>query len=240
MRRGEATELLLIRHGETAWNAEGRIQGQLDVPLSPTGMWQAGRLAERFAEDAGREPLAAIFASDLARTWSTALPAASRLGLPIQPEPRVRERSFGVFQGHTLDEVAQRWPAEFARWRERDPAFVIPDGESAHQVMARVLAALRDLTAAHGGQRIAIFTHGGVLDVAYRTALNLAWDAPRQHVMLNASINRVEARVEAKPSPLRLAILDWGDIDHLAHGDGPPGGDPGAGDSGVDAGVPSR
>ena len=227
-----ATELVLIRHGETAWNAAGRIQGQLDVPLSSTGMWQAGRLAERFGAEAAAQgpPLAAIYSSQLARAWSTAQPVADRLGLPVRPEPRVQERSFGIFQGHTLDEVSKLWPDDFVRWRARDPEAAMPQGESAHQVIARVTSALEDLTAAHPGDRIAIFTHGGILDVAYRIACGLAWDAPRQHVMLNASINRVAAGAQ----PLRLALLDWGDIDHLATDDAPP--DPAAGDSGVDAG----
>jgi probable phosphoglycerate mutase len=233
--RVPATELLLIRHGETAWNAEGRIQGQLDIPLSPTGMWQAGRLAERFAAEAAAGadgngvPVAAIYSSGLARAWFTAQPVATKLGVEVRPEPRFVERSFGVFEGHTLEEVSKKWPEDFARWRARDPDVAMPDGESANQVIARVLDGLKELTMAHHGARIAVFTHGGVLDVAYRTAVGLAWDAPRQHVMLNASINRVSS---AAP-PLKLAILDWGDIDHLAADDAPP--DPGAGSSGLDA-----
>ncbi|HUN93791.1 MAG TPA: histidine phosphatase family protein [Burkholderiaceae bacterium] len=205
------TEILLIRHGETAWNAEGRIQGQLDVPLSSTGMWQAGRLAERLAAD-DAPSLAAIIASDLARTWFTAHPVAARLGLQVQPEARLRERAFGVFEGHTLDEVARRWPDEFALWRARDAEHAMPEGESARQVIDRVLAAMHDIVLAYRGATIAVVTHGGVLDVVYRQAQHLAWDAPRQHVMLNAAINRVGAEAP----PLRFQIIDWGDIDHLA------------------------
>ena len=126
--RVAATELLLIRHGETAWNAEGRIQGQLDIPLSSTGMWQAGRLAERFAAEAAAggdghgAPVAAIYSSGLARAWFTAQPVATKLGLEVRAEPRFVERSFGVFEGHTLEEVARKWPEDFARWRARDQA----------------------------------------------------------------------------------------------------------------------
>lgn len=205
----QATTLLLIRHGETAWNAEGRIQGQLDVPLSSRGVWQAARLAERLAA----EPVTAVVTSDLARASLTAQPLAAALGLELQPEPRLRERHFGRFQGHTLAEIAERWPVEFHRWRERDPAWATPDGESGQQFIARVLAALTDLAQSHRGQTIAVIAHGGTLDIAYRHARALAWDAPREHVMLNASINRMQ--MQPAEDGIFLHILDWGDAAHL-------------------------
>jgi probable phosphoglycerate mutase len=208
------TTLLLIRHGETAWNAEGRIQGQLDVPLSPRGIWQAARLAERLAERQGDEPIDAVVASDLARAMLTAQPLAAALGREVVAEPLLRERHFGRFQGHTLDEIAAQWAADFHRWRDRDPAWSIPDGESGAEFIARVLAGLAQVVAAHPGRTVAVVAHGGTLDVAYRAARRLAWDAPREHVMLNASINRVQARAGA-PTALRLSILDWGDVAHL-------------------------
>jgi probable phosphoglycerate mutase len=201
------TTVLLIRHGETAWNAEHRIQGLLDVPLSATGMWQASRLAQRLAA----ESIDAIIASDLARAWLTAQPLAHRLGLELIAEPRVRERNFGSFQGHTLSEIEQRWPDQFHAWRARDPAWAMPGGESGHEFIARVLDALHDAAVAHANRTLAVVTHGGVLDVVYRHARALTWDAPREHQMLNAAINRLAALV----SPLRLTVLDWGDTAHL-------------------------
>lgn len=207
MKRTPAT-LLLIRHGETAWNAEHRIQGSLDIPLSATGFWQAGRLADRLAA----ERIDAVYSSDQARAWLTALPLASRHGLEPRADARLRERSFGVFEGHTLDEIAARWPAEFAAWRERDPAWAMPDGESGAAFIERVNAALHDIACKWAGATVAVVAHGGVLDVAYRTARALAWDAPREHVMANAAINRIAA---AAP-PLRLEIVDWGDVAHLS------------------------
>lgn len=201
------TTLLLIRHGETAWNAEHRIQGLLDVPLSSAGIWQAARLAQRLAD----EPIEAIYASDLARAWLTAQPLAQRLGLPLVAEPRVRERNFGTFQGHTLEEVEQRWPDQFRAWRERDPAWAMPEGESGSRFIERVLAALHEIAQAYANRTVAIVTHGGVLDVAYRHARDLRWDAPRQHLMLNAAVNRLSATV----APLRLAVLEWADVSHL-------------------------
>jgi probable phosphoglycerate mutase len=207
VKRAPAT-LLLIRHGETAWNAEHRIQGSLDIPLSSTGVWQAGRLAERLAA----ERIDAIYASDLARAWLTAEPIAARLGLELRADIRLRERCFGVFEGHTLDEIAARWPADFAAWRERDPAWAMPEGESGAAFIERVTAALRDIAREWTGATVAVVAHGGVLDVAYRTARALAWNAPREHLMVNAAINRIAAVAP----PLRMQIVDWGDVAHLS------------------------
>ena len=202
-----STALLLIRHGETAWNAEHRIQGHLDIPLSATGIRKAASLGERLAA----ETVTAVYSSELARAWLTAVPFAARLGLDIIPDSRLRERSFGVFEGLTVDEIAARHPEGFRRWRERDPAWAIDEGESGQQLIDRVLSALDDIASRHRGETVAVVTHGGVLDVAYRAARGLSWDAPREHLMLNASINRLSAQ----GSPLALSILDWGDVAHL-------------------------
>lgn len=202
-----STALLLIRHGETAWNAEHRIQGHLDIPLSATGIRQAASLGERLAA----ETVTAVYSSELARAWLTAVPFAARLGLDIIPDSRLRERSFGVFEGLTVDEIAARHPEGFRRWRERDPAWAIDEGESGQQLIDRVLSALDDIASRHRGETVAVVTHGGVLDVAYRAARGLSWDATREHLMLNASINRLSAQ----GSPLALSILEWGDVAHL-------------------------
>ncbi len=206
--RRQPTTLLLIRHGETAWNAETRIQGQLDVPLSTTGFWQAGRLAERLAD----EPIEAVVASDFARAWMTAQPLAHRRRIEAIPDARLRERHFGVFQGLTLTEIAREYPAEFAAWRDRNPDWAMPDGESATSFKARVLQALEEIADGYAGRTVAVVAHGGVLDVAYRHARGLAWDAPREHNMVNAALNRVTARAR----PLALEIVAWGDVAHLA------------------------
>jgi probable phosphoglycerate mutase len=204
----DAVTLLLIRHGETAWNAESRIQGQLDVPLSNAGIWQAGRLAQRLAD----ERIDAIVASDLARAWLTAQPIGQSRQIEPLPDVRLRERHFGLFQGHTLDHIAVTWPSEFAAWRQRDPEWAIPEGESGTQFIGRVLEALDEITQRHAGGTVAVIAHGGVLDVAYRHARGLTWNAPRQHLMANAALNRVTAR----PKPLRMEVVLWGDITHLA------------------------
>ncbi len=202
-----STALLLIRHGETAWNAEHRIQGHLDIPLSATGIRQAALLADRLAG----ETIDAVYSSELARAWLTAEPLAARAGLEIRAETRLRERSFGTFEGLTLDEIATRQPESFRNWRERDPAWAMEGGESGQVLIDRVLEALRDIVTRHQGKTVAVVTHGGVLDVAYRAARGLHWGAPREHQMLNAGINRLSAQAP----PLALSILDWGDVAHL-------------------------
>jgi len=202
-----AATLIVIRHGETAWNAEHRIQGRLDVPLSATGIWQTGRLAQRLAG----EKIDAIYASDLARAWMTGVPLADMRGLAMIPEPRLRERAFGVFEGRTLDEIAAEQPDLLAAWRARDVHWRMPDGESGIEFIARVLEAVHEIAAAHPGRTVALVTHGGVLDVIYRHARALPWDAPRDHMMLNAGINRLQAETQ----PLRLRIVEWADVSHL-------------------------
>ena len=200
-------KLLLIRHGETAWNAEHRIQGQLDIPLSPRGVLQSARLAECLAE----EPIAAVYSSGQSRAWLTAVPLALRHGLDVIPEPRLRERCFGIFEGLTLDEIAVRHPAEFTKWRERDPAWRPEGGETGQQLIDRVLAAIADIGRRCAGQTAVLVSHGGVLDVVYRAARLLDWHAPREHQMLNAAVNRLTVSSE----PLALSIEVWGDVAHL-------------------------
>ena len=201
------TQLLLIRHGETTWNAEHRIQGQLDIPLSPLGVLQSARLAECLAN----EPIDAVYSSGQSRAWLTAAPLAARLGLEVIAEPRLRERSFGIFEGLTLDEVAERYPPEFKKWRERDPAWRPEGGESGQQLIDRVLSAVSDIGMKHPSQTVVLVSHGGVLDVLYREARLLEWHAPREHQMLNAAINRLTTSA----TPLQLSIERWGDVAHL-------------------------
>ena len=152
-----------------------------------------------------------MYSGELSRAWLTAAPLAGRLGLDVIAEPRLRERSFGIFEGLTLDEIAARYPAEFAHWRARDLAWRPDGGESGQQLIDRVLSAATDVVARHAGQTVVLVSHGGVLDVVYRTARALEWHAPREHQMLNAAINRLTA----SSPPLALSIERWSDVAHL-------------------------
>ena len=209
------TCLVLIRHGETEWNSQGRIQGHIDTPLSERGRRQARDLERRLQGEA----FAAVYASDLARARETAQPLALASGAELRLDERLRERRFGLFEGHTYAEAQSNWPTEYARWTLREPAHAVPGGESYLQARARVLEFLEEAVACHEGQGIAIVTHGGVLDIVYRRALGVAWEQPRAHRIPNACICRVWARLEA-PGPgqaarLQLAVQSWGEVSHL-------------------------
>lgn len=207
----DPTRIVAIRHGETAWNAEGRLQGQLDVPLNALGRAQAARLAPALRD----EGLQAVVASDLGRAWHTAQALAGPLGLPLAAEAGLRERSFGSLQGFSYEQIRQRWPELAERWRRRDLDFAAPDGgESLPQFSARVLAAVERVAAAHAGGCIALVCHGGVLDCLYRAATRVALDAPRSWQLGNASINRL------LHTPQGLSLVGWNDRAHLDDLDG--------------------
>lgn len=208
-----STQVLFIRHGETDWNRVKRIQGHIDIPLAASGVAQAERLAERLAREAqAGARLDALYSSDLQRARQTGEPAAAMLGLPLHLSFGLRERAYGVFQGHDSVEIAARFPDAYAAWQTRDPGFSPEGGESSRAFYHRVLHAVAAIVAAHPGGRIACFTHGGVLDCIYRSAHGLALDAPRDYKLLNTSVNTVEFDDDANA---RARVLAWADIDHL-------------------------
>jgi len=217
-----SVRLLLIRHGETEWNAQTRIQGHTDIDLSERGREQALLLARHLADEARHAPIQAVYASNLARARDTARPLAEALGLPLRVDERLRERGFGLFEGHTYDEAQARWPQEYAIWRRREPGYAVPGGESYLAGRARVLACLTELVHAHPGATLAIVTHGGMLDTIYRTAEGIAWETPRSHLLPNVSINRVLAQPVPGRTP-DLRVLSWAESGHLAELDRAPG-----------------
>ena len=156
----QVTRLLLIRHGETPWNTEARIQGHIDIPLNDKGRWQAARVAQALAD----EELHAIYSSDLQRARHTAEAIAQAVGLPLSLDSALRERHFGRFEGMTQAEVAAQWPEEARRWRDRDPSYGPQGGETLSAFYERCLAAITRLARQHPGQSIALVAHGGVLD----------------------------------------------------------------------------
>lgn len=201
----QATRILATRHGQTAWNAALRIQGQLDIGLNDTGRWQAQRLATACADEA----FDAVYSSDLARARDTAQALASAAGLEVCTDTGLRERAFGVFEGLTFAEVESRFPDQARRWRQRDAGFGPAGGEALQAFYRRAVAAVAALAARHRGQHIAVVTHGGVLDALYRAAARVALDAPRSWQLGNAGINRLLASDEG------LVLVGWGDTAHL-------------------------
>ncbi len=209
----QATRVVLIRHGQTAWNVGTRIQGQLDIPLNEHGLWQASRMAEVLVD----EGLQAVYSSDLLRARATADALASRTGLAVQDEPALRERAFGRFEGRTYAEIDITWPGEALRWRQRDPAFAPPEGgENLIDFSARCVDAASRLAARHPGEAIALVTHGGVLDSLYRAAVGLPLQAARSWALGNASINRLLFAAG------RFTLVGWNDDAHLQEDPDPP------------------
>lgn len=146
--------LLLVRHGETDWNAEGRLQGHTDRPLSDYGRRQARRLADELAD----ERLDAIYASDLERARETAEIVGERLGLPVVLDPDLREKDWGTWEGLT--------PVE------RDRVELVGESTAAHQ--ERILLALARIAETHPGERVLVVTHGGSMRRAQTAALGMA------------------------------------------------------------------
>ena len=205
----QATRLILIRHGETDWNAATRIQGHTDEPLNARGRWQGAQLAAALHD----EDLAAVYSSDLQRAADTARALALPHGLAVQFDTRLRERGFGAFEGLTFHEIETRLPDAAQRWRQRDVDFAPGEsGETLTTLWARCMAAAQELAARHAGQCIALVAHGGVLDCWYRAATCLSLTAPRSWQLGNASINRVLY------SPQGFVLVGWGDSAHLERG----------------------
>ncbi len=202
----QATRIIAVRHGETAWNVDTRIQGQRNIPLNSQGTWQAERLAQALRSHA---PFAAIYSSDLQRTMDTALPIGAVTGMPVTPEPGLRERGFGQFEGLTFAELELHSPLDTARWRQRDPDWAPPGGETLQAVRTRITQAVDRLAARHVGEQIVLVTHGGVLDALYRVAAHLEIQAPRTWQLGNASINRLLW------TPDGMSVVGWGDTAHL-------------------------
>ena len=205
------TRITAVRHGETAWNAVTRLQGQLDIDLNDLGRWQAERAGAALADSA----LQVIYSSDLCRAHHTAQAIARQCGIAppdIRTHPGLRERCFGRFEGLTYAQVGDLHPEEALRWKQRDPAWAPPGGESQTQVFERVHAALSAIAAAHPGGPIAIVTHGGVLDVFYRLATGQGISAARTWDLGNCAINRLLW------TPQALTLVGWADTGHLDEG----------------------
>lgn len=202
----QITRIIAVRHGETAWNVATRIQGQLDIGLNPTGVWQA----EQAAIALQSEPIDAVVASDLWRAWQTAQIIAAAQNLSVTTDEALRERGFGEFEGQTFAEIEAKFPDQCFKWRKRVPDFAPDGGESLIAFRTRVVGVLTHLAEQHLGQTILVVAHGGVMDVLYRAAAKLELQAPRTWALDNASINRVIW----SPSG-GFFITGWNDTQHL-------------------------
>ena len=203
------TRLYLIRHGQSAGNAEGRFGGHGPTPLSDLGREQAEKTAQMLA----REGVEAIYSSDLVRAVQTAEPLAKLLDLPIRQSAAFRERHVGVLQGLTFDESKERYPDDYYALINRSVNHIITEGESYRHLLRRITGELRNILREHTRQRIVIFSHTGA--ICYLTlhllgAIHRGTKSTPWLITSNCGINRFEFR-----GPRNVRILALNDTRHL-------------------------
>ena len=207
-------KLILVRHGETDWNAEGRIQGMLDVPLNALGMQQAALVA---AELARSIDMADMVSSDLVRTRETTAPIAEATGFEPRFDARIRERHFGVWQGKTYEEWRVQDAVGMARYNAGDPDYGPEGGETASQFLKRCVDAVTDLVLGSKEKSLILVTHGGVVSSMVRHAQGLNPQSARTWSVPNASIS--VWRVEYVNDEPVFYVDRIGDVSHLEHAD---------------------
>lgn len=198
----ELTRICFVRHGETDWNIELRMQGHIDLALNSTGEAQAVAVGRHFSD----VQAAALYSSDLLRARQTAQPISAALKRPMVLVPKLRERNFGRCEGLTFKEIAEKYPGDARAIASRDPDYAAPGGESRRQHQTRVLDGIGELVRGHPGQTIVVVTHGGVLDVINRRARDLPPEALRDYPIPNTGINWVAIAGE------RWVIESWGEM----------------------------
>lgn len=201
-----STNIILIRHGETDWNAEGRIQGHLPVPLNPRGAEQAEALAVHL-RDVSFE---AIYSSDLRRALQTAEMIATLSGHEIQGDERLREWDLGILTGMLRVEAERDHPRAAKIYRNHLVEEAIPDGESIRQRFERVTSAVADIGARHPGETVLVVSHGGPLGDCYRRAVGKGLQERLKVDLFNASVNRI--RIDAG----RWELVSWAEVEHLS------------------------
>jgi 2,3-bisphosphoglycerate-dependent phosphoglycerate mutase len=204
------TRLYLVRHGQSAGNAEGRFGGHSDTPLSGLGIEQARLTAEALA----KENISAIYASDLARTMQTAEPLGKLLNLPVIGTPAFRERHVGVLEGLTFDESKEAHPRDYYALVHRNIHHVITNGESYRHLLRRATGELRNILRNHQGEKIAVVAHTGVicfLTLHLIGAINRNTKQTPWLVTSNCGITRFEIRGRTN-----IRVMAMNDTRHLA------------------------
>jgi probable phosphoglycerate mutase len=201
----DRTRIILVRHGETDWNATGRIQGHNDTPLNAAGRQQARRAAQRLA----CEPVRALYSSDLARACETATIIGQPLGLTVVTSPRLRERQYGAWEGLTAAEIQARYPEQYAEWRARSTDFAPPQGETRIQLLTRALAELQTIARRHVREVVVVVTHGGLCYVLINHILGRVDGDRREFTFGNASIHTLEVTED------RWSVISMNETAHL-------------------------
>ena len=199
------TTIVLIRHGETLWNREGRIQGHSDSALTPVGTAQAEACANRLRD----EEFDHVVASDLMRVRQTAELLLTGRNAPIEYDPAFRERAYGIGEGLTYAELDALHQEFVSSIRVTDPDFAVEGSESRRQFHTRVTSAMRKVAAMHAGRRVLIVTHGGVLAIIYRWLNRMHISSEHKVSIPNVAYNRVAFRGD------EWKIEVWADTAHL-------------------------
>ena len=181
------TQICIIRHGETDWNQERRIQGQIDIPLNDTGRSQA--MAMALDAEIGHSPFHAIYSSDLSRAQETADVLARRCGLKTISRKDLRERHYGIFQNVVKKEAEFLYPEAYALYIARDMDYDFETGESLRNFAKRTTQAFEWIARHHEGKRVAVVCHAGPLDIMYRTATGRPLNTPRDFDIPNCALN---------------------------------------------------
>jgi 2,3-bisphosphoglycerate-dependent phosphoglycerate mutase len=204
----ETTRICFVRHGETDWNIELRMQGHIDLALNANGEAQSLAVGHYFSASPHAD---ALYCSDLLRARQTAQPIAQALGLPITLLPALRERNFGRCEGLVFKEIIARYEQDALAITTRNPDYVTPGGgESLRQHQRRVLDCIARIVVEHAGRDVVVVTHGGVLDIINRRVRGLSLEKPRDFEIHNAGVNWVAISGE------QWVIESWGDTAHLS------------------------
>ncbi|MEZ5672465.1 MAG: histidine phosphatase family protein [Thiotrichaceae bacterium] len=179
------TKLIVIRHGETTWNLDGRYQGHADSPLTERGIAQAEAVGKRMK----KQPFDVLYSSDLTRAYRTAQCIAIEAGQEIKIDTQLRERNLGIFQGMCKGEFVQQHPEIYAKYQANLLDYVIPQGESFRQCYQRSIQCFEILAQRHTGATVVAVTHGGILANLLKHVLNIPLQAPRNFHVWNASLN---------------------------------------------------
>lgn len=204
------TQIWLIRHGETDWNAAQRLQGWRDIPLNDTGKNQA-KSVQRFL-DQQRIAFDGVLSSDLQRAIQTAQIAFAQHQYPIEQIPALRERNYGIYEGHPWQSLTQLPNEPAPKINLRDPNLDVPEGESLLTFHQRIIEAFNQIALQRPNQKLAVIAHGGVIEMVWRYIQQADLSTPRPYKILNASVNHFAINQEQQ-----WQEIAWAQVAHLDH-----------------------
>ncbi|WP_298051285.1 histidine phosphatase family protein [uncultured Paenalcaligenes sp.] len=204
------TQIWLIRHGETDWNAAQRLQGWRDIPLNDTGKNQA-KSVQRFL-DQQRIAFDGVLSSDLQRAIQTAQIAFAQHQYPIEQIPALRERNYGIYEGHPWQSLTQLPNEPAPKINLRDPSLDVPEGESLLTFHQRIIEAFNQIALQRPNQKLAVIAHGGVIEMVWRYIQQADLSTPRPYKILNASVNHFAINKEQQ-----WQEIAWAQVAHLDH-----------------------